>query len=298
MRFYKDTNGVWLCNNRVAISGTLDAAFHGTDVVIKKLGQDSVDAEYYRGPITNIEKETAPGAGTFIPVTDKADFLLTYKDFFVNPLNPLKEDVEGLKLNKADLVNGKVPAEQLPSYVDDVINIEHFSDTEPVALEDELWYDTVNHDLAVYDGENWLAVDLEYGKIYVNVDSTSDEVNATYRYNGLTLILIGKPITREIVESLTAVRTVNVAAYDVDMTLGEDFIKTLEASSAFTISNPIIKKPFRMFLTGGTIAATMFTGYTSTWIASTLQSDYNPAIVNILYCEIRESGQITLFWEN
>lgn len=97
MRFYKDTNGVWLCNNRVAISGTLDAAFHGTDVVIKKLGQDSVDAEYYRGPITNIEKETAPGAGTFISVIDKADFLLTYKDFFVNPLNPLKEDVEGLQ---------------------------------------------------------------------------------------------------------------------------------------------------------------------------------------------------------
>jgi len=97
MRFYKDTNGVWLCNNRVAISGTLDATFHGTDIVIKKLGQDSVDAEYYRGPITNIEKETAPGAGTFISVTDKADFLSTYKDFFVNPLNPLKEDVEGLQ---------------------------------------------------------------------------------------------------------------------------------------------------------------------------------------------------------
>lgn len=106
MRFYKDTNGVWLCNNRVAISGTLDAAFHGTDVVIKKLGQDSVDAEYYRGPITNIEKETAPGAGTFISVTDKADFLLTYKDFFVNPLNPLKEDVEGLQQDVSAIQGG------------------------------------------------------------------------------------------------------------------------------------------------------------------------------------------------
>lgn len=106
MRFYKDTNGVWLCNNRVAISGTLDATFYGTDVVIKKLGQDSVDAEYYRGPITNIEKETAPGAGTFIPVTDKADFLLTYKDFFVNPLNPLKEDVEGLQQDVSAIQGG------------------------------------------------------------------------------------------------------------------------------------------------------------------------------------------------
>lgn len=289
MKLYKNTDNTWSVGNMPAVpSGTCFIEEISADVYAIRF--INAPSNIFIGAITDLERSDES------PYEDIATFLTECGDFFVNPLNPLKEDVEGLKLNKADLVNGKVPAEQLPSYVDDVVNIEHFSDTEPVALENELWYDTVNHDLAVYDGENWLAVDLEYGKIYVNVDSTSDEVNATYRYNGLTLILIGKPITREIVESLTAVRTVNMAAYDVDMTLGEDFIKTLEASSAFTISNPIIKKPFRMFLTGGTIAATMFTGYTSTWIASTLQSDYNPAIVNILYCEIREAGQITLFW--
>lgn len=287
MKLYKDNNGLWVVGGKIVPQGK-SLLEVGDAITISIINSNSI---LFRGQIEELQKENGDS------YADLDELLLECGDFFVNPLNPLKEDVEGLQQNKADLVSGKVPADQLPSYVDDVINIEYFSDTEPAALEDELWYDTVNHDLAVYDGEGWLAVDLEYGKIYVNVDSTSDEVNATYRYNGITLILIGKPITRETVESLTAIRTVNIAAYDVDMSLGEDFVKTLEADSAFTISNPVIKKPFRMFLTGGTIAATMFTGYTSTWIAGSLKSDYNPAVTNVLYCEIRETGVITLFWE-
>ncbi len=290
MKLYKNPDNSWTLGTLLSVpSGTCFIEEISADVYAIRF--INAPSNIFIGAITDLERSDES------PYEDIATFLLECGDFFVNPLNPLKEDVEGLKLNKADLVSGKVPSDQLPSYVDDVVNIEHFSSTEPVALEDELWYDTVNHDLAVYDGENWLAVDLEYGKIYVNVDSTSDEVNATYRYNGLTLILIGKPITRAIVEELTAIRTVNMTAYDVDMALGEDFVKTLEADSAFTISNPVIKKPFRMFLTGGTIAATMFTGYTSTWIAGSLKSDYNPAVTNVLYCEIRETGVITLFWE-
>ena len=287
MKLYKDNNGLWVVGGKIVPQGK-SLLEVGDAITISIINSNSI---LFRGQIEELQKENGDS------YADLDELLLECKDFFSNPLNDLVVDVEGLQQNKADLVSGKVPADQLPSYVDDVINIEYFSDTEPAALEDELWYDTVNHDLAVYDGEGWLAVDLEYGKIYVNVDSTSDEVNATYRYNGITLILIGKPITREIVESLTAVRTVNIAAYDVDMSLGEDFVKTLEADSAFTISNPVIKKPFRMFLTGGTIAATMFTGYTSTWIAGSLKSDYNPAVTNVLYCEIRETGVITLFWE-
>lgn len=61
--------------------------------------------------------------------------------------------------------------------MDDVINVEHWSDTEPVALEDELWYDPVNHDLSVYDGEAWIEVVMDYGRIFVNVDESSDSYN-------------------------------------------------------------------------------------------------------------------------
>ena len=60
---------------------------------------------------------------------------------------------------KADLVNGKVPASQLPSYVDDVLefqDIEHFPATG------------------------------ELGKIYVALDT-----NETYRWSGSTYIQVG-----------------------------------------------------------------------------------------------------------
>jgi hypothetical protein len=95
------------------------------------------------------------------------------------------------------------------------------------------------------------------------------------------------------------VRTLALPAYDIDMSVADDFTKlTNGAASVFTISNPIVKKPFRLFISAGTLGTPLFTGYTATWNASTLQSDYNPAVVMVLCCEIRESGQITLFWEN
>ena len=69
---------------------------------------------------------------------------------------------------KADLVNGKVPASQLPSYVDDVLefqDIEHFPATG------------------------------ELGKIYVALDT-----NKTYRWSGTTYIQVGGGGGPEIVE--------------------------------------------------------------------------------------------------
>lgn len=92
------------------------------------------------------------------------------------------------------------------------------------------------------------------------------------------------------------IRTTAISAYDIDLSTGEDFSKTCGASSAFTISNPIIKKKFRLFLTGGTLAVPTFTGYTTTWMASTAVTDYVPANVNVLYCEIRSAGTLNLFW--
>jgi len=118
----------------------------------------------------------------------------------------------------------------------------------------------------------------------INTDGT---VNAT-QFNGSALGLLdvyNVPV-REIVPS----------AFVIDLSSGEDFTKTLGTNSAFTISNPIIKKPFRLILTGGTIATVMFTGYTVNWIALDLQTDYIPAQINYLYCEIRSTNQIYVFW--
>lgn len=92
------------------------------------------------------------------------------------------------------------------------------------------------------------------------------------------------------------VRNIDMAAYDVDHAVGDQFTKTCGAASAFTISNAVIFKPFRMVITGGTLAATLFTGYTTNWIISSLIDDYVPASVNYLICEIRSAGQIYCFW--
>lgn len=236
----------------------------------------------YRGEVTGLQREDGS------PYENYNTLVTEIGDFFVNPLNL-----------KADLVGGKVPAEQLPAYVDDVINIEYFSDTEPVAQEDELWYDTTTDTLSVLQNGEWIDVQMDYGRIYVNVDQTSDSYNSTFRYNGVSLILLGANVTREFLEQMLVTRTLALSGYNIDMSLAEDFTKLINgAGSVFTISNPIIKKPFRLFISGGTLGTPLFTGYTATWKASTLQSDYNPAVVMVLCCEIRESGQITLFWEN
>lgn len=199
--------------------------------------------------------------------------------------------------SKANLVGGKVPPEELPSYVDDVLNVEHWSSVQPVgALEDDLWYDTVNSKLYVLQGVVWVQITAELGRIYINVDNTSEKYNASYRWSGVTMVYLGDQVTRSFLEGLLVTRTIAVPAYNIDMSAGEDFTKVCGAGSAFTISNPIIKKPFRLFLTGGTLAATLFTGYVSNWILTSLQSDYVPANNNVLWCEIRSAGQIYLFW--
>jgi len=91
------------------------------------------------------------------------------------------------------------------------------------------------------------------------------------------------------------VRTIVMDSNDIDLSSGEDFEKTCASLQAFTISNEIIKKPFRLILTGGSLATTLFTGYIEYWINDSSKSDYDNTITNYLWCEIRESGKIYLF---
>jgi hypothetical protein len=91
-------------------------------------------------------------------------------------------------------------------------------------------------------------------------------------------------------------RNVTLAAYDIDLSIGENFTKVYANGNAFTISNPIIGKRFRLFISGGTVLTVpTFTGYTTTWIASTLASDYNGTAA-VLYAELRSAGALVLFW--
>ena len=89
---------------------------------------------------------------------------------------------------------------------------------------------------------------------------------------------------------------VALSAYEVDMTSGEYFSKTCGTSSAFTLANVIIWKPFCLILTGGSLASPLFTGYAVNWIHGSLLSDYNNAATNYLWCQVRSAGQVYVFW--
>lgn len=119
-----------------------------------------------------------------------------------------EEFIEALK-NKADLVGGKVPAEELPSYVDDIIEFNNIqvADAEISSIIGNKLYKNqirfVNNSTTLTDrigsegkypnmfvnfGENtseddWTTFEPEQGKIYVNTTN-----NHSYRWSGSQLI--------------------------------------------------------------------------------------------------------------
>lgn len=116
--------------------------------------------------------------------------------------------------NKADLVSGKVPAEQLPSYVDDVIN---FWDITTGTSSISTIINNVNYTNrmcfitkstssgsigAKYPNkfidfgantseEDWTIIEPEEGKIYINVGS-GNYSNHSFRWSGIDLIDLDK----------------------------------------------------------------------------------------------------------
>lgn len=106
--------------------------------------------------------------------------------------------------SKADLIGGKVPAEQLPSYVDDVMEFVEllvFSNTSSIVGKREYTnniYITTNTTIDPYKNlylntganksiEDWTYIPLENGKIYLNTSN-----NHTYRWSGSKLIDLDK----------------------------------------------------------------------------------------------------------
>ena len=126
---------------------------------------------------------------------------------------------------KADLVGGKVPAEQLPSYVDDVmefVTLLAFSDISSIAGKKDYAnniYITTNTTIDPYKNlylntgtnnsiEDWTYIPLEKGKIYLNTSN-----NHTYRWSGNKLIDLDKDWSDQINE--LKVKTITVYLGDI-----------------------------------------------------------------------------------
>lgn len=139
--------------------------------------------------------------------------------------------------NKADLVDGKVPAEQLPSYVDDVIDFYSLiNGAQPASYyinnkdyTNRVYYIVSNSpasgtisekynykfvDFGANTSEDdWVITEPEQGKIYLKV-GPGDNQNHTYRWSGSQLIDIDKDITDDVAALEKVVKVIDIGQVD------------------------------------------------------------------------------------
>ena len=123
-----------------------------------------------------------------------------------------KEEFTEAMGTKADLVGGKVPAEQLPSYVDDVIEFDSITtgstNVETIlnkpSFTNKIWYiehailgTTIDYTKKFVDfgantsEEDWTIINPEEGKIYIEIGEGATQ-NHSYRWTGTTLVDLDK----------------------------------------------------------------------------------------------------------
>jgi hypothetical protein len=121
--------------------------------------------------------------------------------------------------NKADLVDGKVPAEQLPSYVDDVVEFQSIISYNGLkgtigyaSYKDKLFFVSTdpykNKFINTKDNtaeSDWEIIEPEDGKIYININD-----NHSYRWTGSTLLDLDKEFSNGINVLNNIVKVANI----------------------------------------------------------------------------------------
>ena len=121
--------------------------------------------------------------------------------------------------SKADLVDGKVPIEQLPSYVDDVVEFQSIISYSGLkgtignaAYKDKLFFVSTdpykNKFVNTKDNtaeSDWEIIDPEDGKIYINITD-----NHSYRWTGSTLLDLDKEFSNGINVLNNIVKVANI----------------------------------------------------------------------------------------
>lgn len=108
--------------------------------------------------------------------------------------NGLYTEMDSMFNRKADLIGGVVPASQLPSYIDEIRQVAHWSDQDPTTEVgsdyDELWYNTTKKLMYKWgttiskegDPEDaWVSAEILPTTIYINITS---EPYTQWRYGG------------------------------------------------------------------------------------------------------------------
>lgn len=291
IKFYKDANGLLNFNGSVippsmlamVVQSPTSVHLYPLNPAILNLWYEPTGKTY---AISDILKENDT------PYSSLLELQTAVRDFFVNAAAEAADRLD-----------------ELSDRVYDVLFIDYWQVDSPASpLENEIWFNTTDS-IFVRIGSAWqtifapLFTPISTSKIYIK---RSD--NSGYAWSGSAMVAISAPLTKAIIESLltgeitshthynAAPRTAALGAYAVDVSSAEIFTKTLGSNSQFTITNPILNKFFKLVITGGTLNADLFSGYTETWILNSLVTDYVPASSNILVCEIRSAGTIHLFW--
>lgn len=143
---------------------------------------------------------------------------------------------------KADLVNGKVPTEQLPSYVDDVIDIAAFvTKTELInnigksnysnknfivisPTSDPLYNKIINTNTNTSETD-WNTIDPEDGKIYINESN-----NHSYRWSGNSFVDLDKNFNDRlnVIENKLSIITLSGLTNNYDLSTATNGISTLK----------------------------------------------------------------------
>lgn len=144
---------------------------------------------------------------------------------------------------KADLIGGKVPAEQLPSYVDDVIDIAAFvTKTELVNNIGKANYtnksfivnsptsDSLYNKIVITNANtsqnDWEIIDPEYGKIYIN-----EANNHSYRWSGNSFVDLDKNFNDRlnVIENKLSIINLSGLTNNYDLSTATNGISTLKA---------------------------------------------------------------------
>lgn len=143
---------------------------------------------------------------------------------------------------KADLIDGKVPAEQLPSYVDDIIDIASFATkTELVNNIGKANYtnksfivnsptsDSLYNKIVITNANtsqnDWEIIDPEDGKIYINESN-----NHSYRWSGNSFVDLDKNFNDRlnVIENKLSIITLSGLTNNYDLSTATNGISTLK----------------------------------------------------------------------
>lgn len=143
---------------------------------------------------------------------------------------------------KADLIGGKVPAEQLPSYVDDVIDITAFvTKTELVNNIGKANYtnksfivisptsDSLYNKIVITNANtsqnDWEIIDPEDGKIYINESN-----NHSYRWSGNSFVDLDKNFNDRlnVIENKLSIITLSGLTNNYDLSTATNGVSTLK----------------------------------------------------------------------